>query len=133
LPIATDRDERIDPGVGEAAEQLLGAIDLLPRPVGLLRGVGRGIAAVRRAEDGAAEVRDPPDRVAGQFDDAPIGVVLGEHQPVEPVADPDDVTAPVARCERHRPDDRVETRRVTAPGADADACDPLHAPQCRSP
>ena len=80
----------------------MGAIDLDPRPVALLDGVRGGVALVRRADDRAAEVGDPTHGLAAQLDEPVAVVVLGEEQPVEPVADPDHVPAAIAGGERHR-------------------------------
>ena len=54
---------------------------------------------------------------------AAVGVLLREHQPVEPVADADDVPAAVAGGQRDGADHRVQPRSVAAPGGHGDALD----------
>ena len=53
----------------------------------------------------------------------PFGYWSGVEQPVEAVADADDVPAAVARGERRSTDHGVQPRSVTAAGADGDALD----------
>ena len=55
--------------------------------------------------------------------DAAVRVLLRVEQPVEAVADADDVPAPVAGGERRGPDDGVQARGVAAARADGDALD----------
>ena len=65
----------------------------------------------------------PRTDVAGQLRSCRRRVQLGEHQPVEAVADADDVPAPVAPGEHDGADDGVEPGRVAAAGRDGDAPD----------
>ena len=70
--VAADGDQRVDPVAGEGRQELVGAVDLARRPVGLLHRVLEGVAAVRRAEDRAAEMGDPPHALARQGDEAAV-------------------------------------------------------------
>ena len=106
--------EGVDAVGREQADELLGAVDLGPRAVGLLHRVGARVAAVGRADDRAALVDDAAHRLARQPDDAALRVQLGRQQAVEAVADADDVPAPVAGRERGGADDGVQARGVTA-------------------
>jgi hypothetical protein len=98
--VATDRDERIDAELAEHRDQLVGPVDLDPGPVVLLDRVGGGVAAVRGAEDGAAEVHDAAHVAARQRHDAAVAVLVRVHEAVEAVTDPDDVPPAVAGRER---------------------------------
>ena len=92
-------------------------------PSGLPHGVRRRVAAVRRAEDRAAQVHDAADGLCVQPHDAAPRVLVRDEQPVEPVADADDVPTAVASGERGGTDDGVQAGRVTSAGADGDARD----------
>ena len=63
-PVATDGDERLDAQVARVVEQLVGAVDLEVAPVVLEHRIGERIAAVGRAQDGAAQVGDAAHAVA---------------------------------------------------------------------
>ena len=76
--------EGVDAVRGEQADQLVGAVDLGPRAVGLLHRVGRRVAPVRRADDRAALVDDAAHRLAGQRDDAALRVRSGLSRPLKP-------------------------------------------------
>ena len=119
--------ERVDACLVESRQQLVGAVDLEPRSVALLDGVRRGVALVRRPDDRAAQMGDATNALPAQIDQSVAAVVLGEQQPVETVADADDVPAPIAGGERHGTDDGVEPGRVTAAGTDGHTSDRLHA------
>ena len=74
--VAADGDQRVDPVLREAAEQLVGAVDLDPacrRPAA--PGRLERVAAVGGAEDRAAQVGDAADSVARQLDQPAVGVV----------------------------------------------------------
>ncbi|GJO58507.1 hypothetical protein NJB1604_52180 [Mycobacterium marinum] len=64
---------------------------------------------------------DPANPVAGELDQAALGIVLGQQQPIEAVSDPDHVPAAVSRGKSGRVDHRIESRRVPATGADRDS------------
>ncbi len=124
--VTADRDEGVDPGLVEATEQLVGAIDLDPRTVVLLDGVRRRVALVGRADDGAAEVRDPAHGLATELDESVAVVVVGKEQAVEAVADSDHVPPAVECRQRHRTDHRVQPRRIAAAGADRHTSNLFH-------
>ena len=106
--VAADRDQRLDAGVAEQADELVGAVDGDPRAVVLLHREGGRVAPVRAAQDRAAEVADAAHQVAGQLDRSARRVQLGEHQPVEAVADADGLPTSAGGGQRRRPDDGVE-------------------------
>ena len=56
--VAADGDQRVETRFAKPLDQLVAAIDLDERAVGLLQREADGIAAIGRAEDRAAEVRD---------------------------------------------------------------------------
>src|SRR5689334_5666199 len=85
------------------------AVRLHPRIV-------KRIAAVRRAEDRPAEMRDAAHRFAGHRDH-----LVFAHQPGESPLDAEDFPAPIDSREDGRANDRVETRRVAAAGRDGDS------------
>ena len=118
--VAADRDQGVDPRTPKEPDQLVGAIDRDPRAVLLLHRKGGRVAPVRAAQDRAAEVADAAHHVARQLDHAAGRVQLGEHQPVETVADADDLPTSSRGGQCRGPDDGVETRRVAAPGRDRD-------------
>ena len=99
--VAADRDERVDVAGGEQLDELVGAIDLDVGAVGLAHREGRRVAPVGGAEDRAAEVDDAAHARAAAARPA-VAVALREHQPVEAVADADDVPAAAARRARRR-------------------------------
>src|SRR3972149_4078475 len=68
----------------------------------------------RRPQNGAAPMQDPPDVLGRQFDD----IVVEQPQPA--VADADDLVALSPPGAGHRPDRRVESRRVSAAGENPD-------------
>ena len=108
------------PCVTEPLHELVGEIDLLPAPVGLLDRVARRVAPVGRAEDRATEMGDPAHGLTVELDQTTVGILLRVHDPVEAVADAHDLPSAVACRDGGGPDDGVETRRVAAAGADCD-------------
>ena len=121
--VAADRDQRIDSVLLEAAKQLFGSVDLDPGAIALLHRVGRRVATIGSAEDRATLVDDAANPVTSQLDQPTIGIVVREQQPVETVADPDDIPVAVSRGQGGRMDDGVKSRRVTTAGAQSDPFD----------
>jgi hypothetical protein len=78
--------------------------------------VAKGIAAVGRPEDGAAQVGDAADLGWPEGDDA-----VGRQQPFIPPLDPVGLPSPPVGRQHHGPDDGVQARRVAAAGGDGDA------------
>ena len=113
------------PFASRAFDQLVRAVHLDHRPVRLLHRELEGIPGVRRADDRPPEVRDAPDQLGGQRDEPPVGVLVGQEDPVVAVADADHLPALVVRGQDDGADDGIEPGRVAAPGADAHAANPL--------
>lgn len=76
--VPADGDQRVETGVVEATDELVGPVDLREDPVGLADREAERIAAVGRADDRATEMRDPGHRFLGQRNDAAVGILLGQ-------------------------------------------------------
>src|SRR4051812_3724471 len=109
--VPANRDHRIDAELPGIRNQLVGAIHLLERAVAFLARPLERIPAIRRAEDGAAKVRNPAYTVARETDD----VILAEESR-ETALDPEDFPPPTHRAEHHRTYDGVQPGRVAAAG-----------------
>jgi hypothetical protein len=114
--MASDRDQCVDTGIAKQADEFVGAIDLGPRPVVLLHGERSRVAAVGAPEDRSTEVSDAAHQISGELDRSTRRIQLGEHQPVEPVADADRLPPPTGGRQGRSPDDRVQPRRITTTG-----------------
>ena len=121
--VAADQDQRIDPVLLEAAEQLFGPVHLDPGAVALLHRVGDRVATIGGADNRAALVDDAANPVTSQLDQPTIGIVVRGQQPIEAIADPNDFPVAVSCSQGGRMDDGVESRRVTATGAQSDPSD----------
>ena len=121
--VAADRDQRIDFMLREAAKQLLGPVHLDPGAVMLSHRVSDWVATIGGADDRAAVVDDAANTVARQLDQPSLGILVREQQAVVAVADPDHIPTAVSCSQGSRADDGVESRRVTATGAQSDPID----------
>src|ERR1041385_5175044 len=107
--VAADRNERVEAVRAERVEQLLRAIALDPRSVRLLVAPFQGIAAIRRAEDRAAEVGGAADLVGTERDELALA-----KQSAEPAREAETSPPPIPRSERGGPYDGVQARRAPA-------------------
>ena len=73
--VAADQDQRIDPVLRQAAEQLLGPVHLDLGAVGLLHRIGGRVATIGGADNRATQVDDAANPVTSQLDQPPIGIV----------------------------------------------------------
>ncbi len=110
--VAADHDQRAE---AHLVEHLDDAIGVIVRAFGGADGIGERIAAVRRAENRAAEPQDAGD-VARREQARAIRL----DEAVEAVFEADALDAAVRGGLHHGADDRVQTRRVTAAGEDAE-------------
>src|SRR5437016_5280288 len=110
---AADRHESIQPIRAKGFEQLIRPIQFRPRPVRLLHAPVERITTIRRAENRAAEVRDPANLVGAQRHE----LALAQQAPESP---PDSDAFPTAMdgAQHDGPDDGIQPRRVTAAGGD---------------
>ena len=105
--VAADADQRAEAELVVAVDDLVRAVDRAA--VG--RRIGERIAAVGRAEHGAAEVQDAGDAVRGQLD----RVDRAPEQAVGRLADPEHLPAVAEhRALDHRPDHGVQAGAVPA-------------------
>src|SRR6185503_1840979 len=114
--VAPDRDERIQPIRPEGIEQLLRAVAFLPHAIGPLMTPFEGIAAVRRAEDGAAEVGDASHLVGSERNRG-----LAAEQAVESASDADAFPATMDGGENGGADHGVQPGRVPAARRDRES------------
>src|SRR4029453_8538068 len=72
------------------------------------------------AKDGAAEMTDAGDGNARELGQATLGIGLGLEQTVVPVANAPAFPAMMGPRHHHRPDHRVQSWGIAAPGVDRD-------------
>ncbi len=122
------------PTFAEQGDELLGAILVHNRAVRLLHGKVTRISSVGTAEHGAAEEADTADHSSLE-DEGSVSVVVlvGEHQSVETVTNPDDLPTASPRAKRRRTDDGVQARRIAATRADGDTHDGGYSTRDRPP
>ncbi len=109
--VAANRDERVEAIRPERLEQLLRAIALFPRPVWALDAPFQRIAAIRCAEDRAAEMRDAADFTGAERHELGFPKEAAESPP-----NAETLPAAVHRREHCRANDGVESRGVAAAG-----------------
>ena len=110
--VAADRDQRLDPGVSEHADQLVGAVDAGPGPVGLLHGERRRISAIGTPEDSSTEMRDPRTNSRVSVIVPPLsGYCSGNINPLNPSR------MPTTSHPRRRADRVAERITELSPGA----------------
>ena len=113
--VAADDDERVEPHL---VEHLDDAIGVVVRPFGGRDRVRERVAAVGRAENGAAEAQDAGDVARREHARA-----VGLDQAVEAVFEADALDAGVGRRLDDGADDGVEARGIAAAGEDAQTRD----------
>ena len=118
--VAADDDQRVQLHLREGLDHAFGVVGMAP-PVG--DGIFERVAAIGRAEDGAAQPQDAGD-VPGRQQPRARRV----EQSVKAVLEPDDLDSGVERRLDHRTNDRVEAGRVAAAGQDSDSRDRGHVP-----
>ena len=110
-PVAADRDDRFDAQIARVLHELIRAIHILPRPIGLQHRIRERAATIRRFDDRAALIGDPPHAVLGERDD----LVLAKEPGVAALNAKHIPAAGTGR--KHRsPNDGVESRGVAAAG-----------------
>jgi hypothetical protein len=87
------------------------------------------IAAIRGAEDRAAQVSDPAHGRRRQAQGPALGIHPGIEEAVVAVADAPHFPAALRAGQDHGADHGIEARRVAAAGADGDPADRVHAAQ----
>src|SRR5690606_4110847 len=119
--IATDRDERVDPEVVKAADDLVGSIGDAPGTVRPTDIEAEWVASRRGAQDRAAQVRDPANRVRGEREDAWLTVDLTLEQARVSATDPEYFPPFLERGESGRADHGIQPRSVPATRIDRDS------------
>ena len=113
--VAANGDERVESARAERRDQLVGAVGLPARPIGVGDDVAEWIALVGGAEDGAAEMHDAADVLGSEAHHA-----VEREQPFVTALDPVYLPAPVMGGEHDGPDDGIESGGVAAAGIDGD-------------
>ena len=124
--VAADRDQRVDAVFFETIDQPWRYVFSGDRAVGLLDVVGERIAAIGRAQNRAAGVRDASYDFWIKLKRTAVGKIFGMQQAIETAADPQNLPATFRRRERHRTNDCIEPRSVSAAGRDCNSFDFAH-------
>ena len=95
-------------------------------PSRLLHRIGDRVATIGGAEDRATLMDDAANPVTSQLDQPTVGVFVWQQQPIETVADPDDIPIAVSCRQGGRANHGVQSRRVAATGAQSDPFDARH-------
>jgi hypothetical protein len=111
--VAADGDESVGADLLDVGHDLVGTIHQGRGAIFLFNWPVEGVAAVDRAQDGAAEVGDAAHGAWCQVDQ-PIGEAV--HEPVVAAADAGDLPAAGVGGQDRRADDGVQTGRVAAAG-----------------
>src|SRR6266581_1481140 len=114
-PVAANRDQGVESQGVKRRDGFVRPIALRPRAVGLLDAEPERVAAVARAEDGPAEMRDAPHRVGVERDDA----VLAQESGIA-AAHAHALPAAVNGGEHGSADHGIQTGGVAAPRRDGD-------------
>jgi hypothetical protein len=113
--VAAYGDERVESAGLKRGDQIVRAIGLVLPAIRILHDVAEGIAAVRGAENGPAEMGDAADRRGIQRDDA-----VEAEQSLVPALNTVAPPATAVGGQDHGADDGVQSGGVSTPGRDGD-------------
>jgi len=105
----------------KSPDEFVGAVNLFDVAVDVLERKVKRIAPVGGAQDGATQMGNTPNPLAGEADKASIHKMLGHEQAIETIANTTDLPASIEGRNGDGPDDGVEAGGVTTPGTNGDA------------
>ena len=123
--VATNRNQRIQFVQFKRAHQFIRTVNQFHLAIFALDGIAQRIVAIRRAQNRAAEMRNPAHAFARQTHQPAVNIMLGQKQTIETITNAVHFP-PVIDCgKRRRANHRIQTGRVAAAGTDCDSLDTM--------